>query len=136
MANTGQCLCGQVQYEFEGDPVATAVCHCTSCQRQSGAAFSVNVLIQESQLRLDGTLETFEETADSGNKVYRRFCGTCGSPILSALEGMPGMIALKSGTLDDTSSLQPSVQVWCDSKQAWVQLPDSLTAFAKSPPVA
>ncbi len=134
MTATGRCLCGKIKYEIEGDPAVTAVCHCTSCQRQSGAAFSVNLMIQEGQLSLDGDLETFEETADSGNKVYRRFCGTCGSPILSALEGMPGMVAIKSGTLDDTSGLQPAVQVWCDSKQDWVQMPDGVPAFATSPP--
>lgn len=58
---TGGCLCGQVQYELDGEPVATALCHCTNCQRQSGAAFSVNLLIAESQLTLQGDLTTFED---------------------------------------------------------------------------
>lgn len=130
---TGGCLCGQVTYTLEGDPAATAVCHCKNCQRQSGAAFSVNLLVRESQLSLKGTMTTFDDKGDSGNKVYRKFCGTCGSPILSALEGMPGMVAVKAGTLDDVSGVKPAVQVWCDSKQGWVEL-SGLPGFGKSPP--
>ena len=130
---TGGCLCGQVTYKLEGDPAATAVCQCTHCQRQSGAAFSVNLLVQENQLSLHGALTTYEDTGDSGNKVHRKFCGRCGSPILSALEGMPGMVAVKAGTLDDVSAVRPAVQVWCDSKQDWVDL-TGMPGFGKSPP--
>lgn len=132
-SQTGRCLCGQVSYSIDGAPAVTAVCHCTHCQRQSGAAFSVNLMVQESQLTLKGAMTTFEDKGDSGNKVYRKFCGTCGSPILSALEGMPGMVAIKAGTLDDVSGVKPAVQVWCDSKQGWVDLA-GMPAFGKSPP--
>ena len=133
MTQTGRCLCGQVTYTLEGDPAVTAVCHCRNCQRQSGAAFSVNLLVHESQLAIDGALTTFEDKGNSGNKVWRKFCGTCGSPILSALEGMPGMIAVKAGTLDNVSGVKPAVQVWCESKQGWVDLA-GLPGFAQSPP--
>lgn len=135
MTQKGQCLCGNIHYELDGDPVATAVCHCTNCQRQSGAAFSVNLMVAETQLAIDGDLTTYEDSADSGNKVYRKFCAKCGSPILSALSAMPGVVALKAGTLDDYSAVSPTVQVYCDSKQDWVEL-EGLMAFAKSPPAA
>ena len=136
MSRTGGCLCGNIRYEIEGAPVLTALCHCTNCQRQSGAAFSVNVLVTAPQLKVTGELKTFEDSGDSGNKVYRRFCPECGSPIISELGASPGMLAVKSGTLDDATGLTPSAQVYCDSKQDWVVLPDSITAFAKSPPSA
>src|SRR3546814_12092433 len=74
---TGRCLCGEVTYEISGDPIATAVCHCEHCQRQSGGAFSVNVVMPASQLTISGTLQTYENTNEDGSEVYvrRRFCG-------------------------------------------------------------
>src|SRR3546814_14234753 len=68
---TGRCLCGEVTYEISGDPIATAVCHCEHCQRQSGGAFSVNVVMPASQLTISGTLQTYENTNEDGSEVYR-----------------------------------------------------------------
>ena len=48
---------------------------------------------------------------------------TCGSPILSEITLSEGIIAVKAGTLDDTSSVSPSVEAWCIDKQGWVNLP-------------
>jgi hypothetical protein len=122
---TGRCLCGAVTYELSGDPIATAVCHCSHCQRQSGGAFSVNLIAHESQLAVSGTLTTFEDRGEHGDDVYvrRRFCGTCGSPIVSELAKSAGIIAVKAGTLDDTSAVQPGIEAWCVDRQPWVSLP-------------
>ncbi len=126
MARTGRCLCGSVTYEVAGDPMATVVCHCEHCQRQGGGAFSVNLIVHESQLTVSGDLETYEETGedDDGVYVHRRFCGTCGSPIVSELLKTEGVVAVKAGTLDDRSDVVPMGQVWCVDRQPWVDLPD------------
>ena len=125
MSQTGRCLCGQITYEITGDLIATAVCHCDHCQRQSGGAFSVNLVVHESQMAVSGTLTTFEDRGENGDAVYvyRRFCGNCGSPILSELLVPAGVYAVKAGTLDDKSAVAPTVQVWCEHKQPWVDLP-------------
>jgi hypothetical protein len=119
---TGRCLCGAVTYELEGDLIATAVCHCEHCQRQGGGAFSVNLVALESQLTVDGVLQTYEERGDDVY-VRRRFCGACGSPIVSELVKTAGVITVKAGTLDDRSTVQPNVEVWCVDRQPWVSLP-------------
>lgn len=125
MTRTGRCLCGEVSYELAGDLVATAVCHCAQCQRQSGGAFSVNLVAHESQLTVSGELKTYEETGERGDAVYvrRRFCGSCGSPIVSELAQTAGLVAVKAGTLDDTAEVHPTVEVWCVDRQPWVALP-------------
>lgn len=125
MSMTGRCLCGKVTYTLEGDPMATAVCHCSHCQRQSGAAFSVNVIAHESQLQVTGTLDTYEERGELGDDVYvrRRFCGSCGSPIVSEIAKSAGIVAVKAGTLDDKAGVKPTVEVWCVDRQPWVDLP-------------
>jgi len=125
MARTGRCLCGALTYEVTGDPIAVAVCHCTHCQRQSGGAFSVNLVLHESQLAVSGELTTYVETGENDDGVYvrRSFCGSCGSPIVSELVQTDGVIAVKVGTLDDTSDIRPNAEVWCVDRQPWVELP-------------
>ena len=120
---TGGCLCGAITYELEGDLIATAVCHCDHCQRQSGGAFSVNLLATAPQLTISGDLVTWGDPGDdeSGTvHVQRRFCGTCGSPIVSEMTN--GVVAVKAGTLDDRADVAPMVEAWCVDRQPWVDL--------------
>lgn len=120
----GGCLCGAVRYRAEGEPAAVALCHCDDCQRQSGAAFSVNVLVAGSDLTIDGedAMRSFQTIGEETQaERQRKFCATCGSPILTELAEMGGMVAIKAGTLDDRSWLEPEMAVWCESKQPWVE---------------
>jgi hypothetical protein len=125
MTLTGRCLCGDVSYEIGGELIATALCHCDHCQRQGGSAFSVNLVVHESQLNVSGVLTTYEDMGERGDAVYvrRRFCGSCGSPIVSELVQTAGVVAVKAGTLDDKSQVRPTVEVWCVDRQPWVDLP-------------
>jgi hypothetical protein len=125
MTLSGRCLCGSITYELAGDLITTAVCHCDHCQRQGGSAFSVNLIAQQSQLTVTGELQTYEERGEQGDAVYvrRRFCGSCGSPIVSEIMQPAGLIAVKAGTLDDKSSVTPTVEAWCVDRQPWVTLP-------------
>ena len=118
-------------YDVTGDPIATAICHCDHCQRQSGGAFSVNVVVHESQLAVSGDLATFEETGENDDGVYvlRKFCPSCGSPIVSELTGTDGIVAVKAGTLDDKSDVKPTVEVWCVDRQPWVELPGMVASL-------
>ena len=130
---TGHCRCGAVTYELSGDVIATAVCHCDNCQRQSGGAFSVNLVVHESQVNMTGTLSTFEERGEHGDDVYvrRRFCPTCGSPVISELAKTNGVVAIKAGTLDDRSDVNPTVEVWCVDRQPWVSLPGMVVSLER-----
>ena len=125
---TGQCLCGEVKYELASDPVMSGVCHCKNCQRQAGSAFSTISALPVADLKFtSGTPKLYEDSATlSGGTVKRYFCGTCGSPLYSATPGQPDMVFLKTGTLDDTSGFAPQFQVWCASKQDWVELAEGV----------
>ena len=122
----GGCLCGQVRYKVPHQPVDTVVCHCKNCQKQAGTAFSVVAFFPRDSLQLQGELQTFEDRGTSGQKVYRRFCGSCGSPVITDTEVAPemGLIFVKAGTLDEVDDLKPSVHVWAESKQCWLTLAD------------
>ena len=120
MRLAGRCNCGSVTYEFEGDPLMTGFCHCKTCQRQTGSNGSIFVCVDDNGLNVQGAaLTTFVTQADSGRDVRRAFCGNCGSPIVSRCDILPGKAFIKAGTLDDTSKLAPTAEIWCEEAQDW-----------------
>jgi hypothetical protein len=131
---SGGCLCGQVRYSANADPAFVVVCHCKNCQKQTGSAFSVLVAIPKSAMSTQGRVKTFHDTGDSGQPVERNFCPECGSPIFLEIAVMPGVAFIKTGSLDDTSWLDPKMHVYCDSKAHWVAIPEGSQRFAKMPP--
>jgi hypothetical protein len=128
----GGCLCGQVRYSANADPVFVGVCHCKHCQKQTGTAFSVLVGIPKSALAVVGRLKTFHDTGDSGQPVNRNFCPECGSPIFSDATAIPSVAFIKAGTLDDTTWLDPKIHVYCDSKEQWTFISEGSRQFARS----
>src|SRR5450432_2736091 len=127
----GGCLCGAVRYELKSDPVMTAVCHCTHCQRQSGAVFSTNLMVPEAAYVQTGETRVYDDKGDSGKAVWRHFCPKCGSPIISKIEAMPGMVAVKAGTLDDMTGVKPAVEVYADHAAAWMSPIEGARRFAQ-----
>ncbi|KAF7898129.1 hypothetical protein EAF00_004575 [Botryotinia globosa] len=98
----GSCLCGEIEYEYTGEPMVTALCHCNACQKWCGATSSSNVLISRTQFKLlKGTPTKFDKPGDSGKINTRSFCGTCGSSLFGELELMPELMGIKAGSLDD-----------------------------------
>jgi len=129
----GGCLCGKIRYSASTEPAIVAVCHCRTCQKQAGTAFSVVVAIPKAAMKLEGNLKTYRDIGDSGQPVQHNFCPECGSPITTIADSAPELIFIKAGTLDDTSWLDPKLHVYCSSAQAWTSIPESCQKFAKMP---
>ena len=124
MGLTGGCLCGAVRYELTTEPLMCVTCHCKNCQRQAGSSLSIIIGVPEGSVKVEGEVKTYDDTGDSGATVRRQFCGNCGSPVFTRVEHPPGVMFVKAGTLDDTSSLKPSFHCSTKSKQDWVELGD------------
>ena len=126
---TGGCQCGSVRYVLTTQPIRLAACHCTECQRQSGSAFGMSMLVNKDSLTVTGLTKQFTRIADSGNEVTGVFCPECGVRIYHVLKSAQDVLSLKPGTLDDTSWLRPGYFVWMRSAQGWVPVPDGVTAL-------
>ena len=129
----GGCGCGAVRYEIEGEPVVLAVCHCRECQRQSGSAFGMSLIVKKEAFRISGETRVYRRVADSGNPIDCHFCPTCGVRVFHDPQALPGTYNVKAGTLDDTAWLAPAVQVWTKSRQPWVTLPEGLASVEGQP---
>lgn len=131
---TGGCNCGRVRYTLSAPPLAVAACHCTSCRKQSGAAYSVNLVVRASTMTVDGELAHWiDHDTESGQPLSREFCAACGSPIRSAPSSTPKLLAVKAGTLDQADALAPAMHIWTASKLDWVTIPEGMPQFAHGP---
>lgn len=126
---TGGCQCGSVRYTLTAPPVRVVACHCKECQRQSGSAFGLSMIVPEGSLKVTGETKTFTRIADSGNENTGVFCPTCGVRVYQIPGHIKGVLVLKPGTLDDTSCVRPSYFVWMKSAQGWVPVPDGVTTL-------
>ncbi len=131
---TGGCQCGEVRYEVVGTPRKLIVCHCTDCQRQSGSAFGMTLVVNEADFRLtQGEVKTFASKSAAGRAKLGAFCPQCGTRIYHKPEWRPGTVSVKPGTLDDTSGLRPDMHIWISSKQPWVTIPDRVKTHDTNP---
>jgi hypothetical protein len=112
----GECLCGKIKYYSKSDPLFTIVCHCSHCQKQSGTAFSIIIGVDRKSLHISGDLKCYEDIGNSGKLVYRKFCGNCGSPIISDVSAAPDLLFIKAGTINNIKSLRPIKEIWTDHK--------------------
>ena len=130
----GGCQCGAVRYRVEGKPITLSVCHCTECQRQSGSAFGMSLIVPKGSFRLlSGAPKTFTRKAESGRTVDCAFCPDCGTRIYHRATYLKDTVNVKPGTLDDTSGLAPAIHVWTKEKQAWVSIPEGVRCFDGQP---
>jgi hypothetical protein len=125
----GGCACGQVRYRLASDPLFTHCCHCLNCQRQTGSAFVVNLLIEADRVEvLAGEPRPVDVPRDDGStqRIYR--CPDCQVAVFSEYGG-PQVRFVRGGTLDDPASVAPDVHIYTRSKVGWLALPDSAPAF-------
>ena len=124
----GGCACGAVRYRLTSDPLITHCCHCLNCQRQTGSAFVINLLIEADRVELiTGDPQPVEVPRDDGSKqrIYR--CPDCQVAVYSDY-GRPEVLFVRAGTLDEPSSVAPDVHIFTRSKLGWVTLPESVPA--------
>jgi hypothetical protein len=121
MKMTGHCLCGNVSYTADAEPLITAICHCGTCQRQTGSTYSLVVGVPRESLTLSGeTLASYQTiTEATGTPSQRQFCSNCGSPVVTFAGTHPDLAIIKAGTLDDRKGLAPALEVHCDSAFAY-----------------
>ena len=125
----GGCSCGAVRYRLASEPMFVHCCHCLNCQRQTGSAFVVNLLIEADRVELlAGEPEPVDVPRDDGStqRIYR--CPACQVAIYSEY-GRPEVRFVRGGTLDDSRGITPDVHIFTKSKADWVSLPETAPAF-------
>jgi hypothetical protein len=129
----GGCDCRHVRYRMVGKPLIVHCCHCRWCQRETGAAFALNAMIEADRVQLlSGEVVVIETPSNSGKGQRISRCPRCCLALWSTYVGAGEALRfLRVGTLDDPDSLAPDVHIFTASKQPWVILPPGVPSFAE-----
>jgi len=130
---TGGCRCGAVRYECTAEPVLAGHCHCRDCQHASGTSQNSALAVPKAALTITGEFTNYEVKADSGNMSCRGFCPTCGDPLFGKSSGMPDLIMIVFGSLDDPSVFQPTMNVFTENAPPWDHMDPNLPKFPGMP---
>ena len=124
MVYRGSCLCGAVQFEYDGPSLWCAHCHCTMCQRAHGAPVVTWVGVTEDKARVSSgqDLSWYHSSADS----ERGFCSTCGSSLFFRSGRWPGQLHIVRANIQGDIDTAPSSHAYWDSHAPWFEFEDAL----------
>jgi hypothetical protein len=120
----GRCACGAVRYQLTSRPMFVHCCHCRWCQRESGASFALNAMIEADRVTLlQGTPEIVLTPTASGKGQKIARCPSCRIALWSNYAGAGDAIRfVRVGTLEEPDRLPPDIHIFTSSKQPWVTL--------------
>jgi hypothetical protein len=114
-------------------PMIVHCCHCRWCQRETGASFALNALIESTRvLLLAGEPEVVNTPSNSGKGQRIARCPTCRIALWSNYSGAGDAVRfVRVGSLDEPDLLPPDIHIFTMSKQPWVTLPPGARAVAE-----
>jgi hypothetical protein len=126
----GGCTCREVRYRVTSRPMFVHCCHCTWCQRETGASFALNGLWETNRVEVThGTPELIDTPSESGKGQMIARCPKCHIALWSNYGGLGDIIRfIRVGTLDDASKFPPDIHIFTKSKQPWVVIPEGMRA--------
>ena len=126
----GACTCGEIRYRLSSAPLFVHCCHCSWCQRESGAAFALNAMIETDRLQqLQGEAELVDTPSLSGKGQLIARCPRCRVALWSHYAGAGRALAfVRVGTLREPGRLPPDIHIFTSTRQPWVLLPPGTPA--------
>jgi hypothetical protein len=128
---TGSCLCGSVAYEADAPPGPIVHCHCQTCRKTHGSAFSSVTNVPRENFRFvrgEDLLVAFESSPGK----FRKFCSRCGSHIVAERVAQPTVL-LRMGCLDTPIEERPRAHIWRSDAANWYDPKQELPEFPESP---
>ncbi len=128
----GGCTCRHVRYRITSKPLFVHCCHCTWCQRESGAGFALNAMIESDRVQLlGGDVVVIDTPSNSGKGQHISRCPKCWVSVWSTYAGAGDALRfVRVGTLDEPAAVPPDIHIFTSSKQPWLALPAGTPAVA------
>ncbi|MCX7864799.1 MAG: GFA family protein [Novosphingobium sp.] len=127
----GGCVCGRVRFRLKAEPININCCHCRDCQRQTGSAFAINLLIEAENLELLGEAPEAVEYPSGSGMGQRNFrCPHCLVSVWSIYNAAgDGARFVRGGALDKPQAIVPGAHIFTASKLPWVMIPEGVPRF-------
>ena len=129
----GGCTCRSLRYRMTTRPLFVHCCHCRWCQRETGASFALNAMIEADRvILLSGEVEVVNTPSNSGKGQKIARCPRCRIAVWSNYAGAGDTVRfVRVGTLDEPDLLPPDIHIFTSSKQPWLVLPPNMPAVAE-----
>lgn len=120
----GECNCGAVQFEIDGELSGVYVCHCSICRRSTGSNGVAVVLVPNDRLRWLRGQERIAAWKKPDADWEKWFCSICGSPVPGQNDArtmfVPAGLLTQGG-----DSLKVIHHIWVGSKAPWDEIGDA-----------
>lgn len=133
MTIAGECFCGSVRYEIEGQLKDARSCHCSRCRKAFSSQASAYALVDSDQFRWTSGEELLT-TYTSSHGFGLRFCSVCGSTLCGIFQEQVHGVTL--GCVNGDPGIEIAQHIFIGSKAAWEVLPDGIVAFEEGPDAA
>lgn len=132
MGVTGECFCGAVKYEIDGELADARSCHCSRCRKAFSAQASAYALVGPGHFQWVSGEELL--TSYAGKDGFGlRFCSICGSTICGTFRGEVHGVTL--GCVNGDPGVEISRHIYVGSKAPWEIIPEGVVAFDEGPDV-
>ncbi len=120
---TGGCTCGAVRFEVTEPLVSASYCHCTRCQRRTGAAASAQARVAPGALRIVAGAEHVRDWAP-GDGWVKCSCDVCGGQLWSRQPDDPEALSVRLGAFDGDPGIRPQWRQFVAYAAAWEPIPE------------
>ena len=122
----GSCLCGAVRFEIKPPLSGFRYCHCSRCQKVTGAAHAANIFLPASQFAwLAGESLTRRFDLPGAKRFAVSFCTQCGTRVPHKIAGTENVL-IPAGVLDASPEQHPDSSIFWGSKALWYVEPQEL----------
>jgi hypothetical protein len=115
----GSCLCGSAKYRISGGMSDIVHCHCVTCRKAHGSAFSSVASVPLSNFSITHTAPLGSYESSTGKVRY--FCSGCGTQLYAQRAGQEHII-LRMGSLDSDVSSKEYAHIWLSDKASWYEI--------------
>jgi hypothetical protein len=131
----GGCQCGQVRFEFTGEPINEVFCYCTDCQTRTGSDKWFGIWIPTENFNFVGEKEPQPYTTQdsSGNDIHCYTCPNCGVS-LSVEFTSAGFHTVAASNIEGNNEFKPKLAIFASSAPNWAILPSDIPIFDRLPP--
>jgi hypothetical protein len=131
MKLTGECFCGEVKYEIDGELRDARSCHCSRCRKAFSSQASSYALVEPSEFRwIAGKERLTSYVGEHGFGL--QFCNQCGSTLCGIYQGEVHGVSL--GCVNEDPKIKIGRHIFVNSRASWEVIPDGVTQYAEHPP--
>ena len=132
MSISGSCLCGEVNFEIDGDFESFYLCHCKYCKKDTGSAHASNLFSSVAKLTWKSGQDKVTTYRLSSTKHIKSFCSNCGSA-LPNLQMSNKLLVVPAGSLNQDISIKPNAHIFTSSRESWECGLENIKSYEKFP---